>query len=114
MKKSVLGKLLISAVTIPLWFLNILPDIGHLPNHAGEIVEVTFRHSMFENVSRAMHPALAYAALALAAISLVTNAAALMFPKSKKWQTVGNIAFWAAIASFALLLLLASHVTYNY
>lgn len=116
MKKRTFGiaKMLLSAFTFPLWFLEMLPDSAHLPNQAGEIVEVVFWHSMFENCRRALHPALAYLAFAVAIASIVTNAVALKFPQNKKWQTVGTIAFWVAIALFAVLLLFASFVSYHY
>ena len=56
-------EIILSAITFPLWFIKMFVGIGHLPNQeTGEIVEVVFRHSMYENICDGAHPFLAYIA----------------------------------------------------
>ena len=62
MKKAILSivEIVLSVITFPLWFIKIFVGIGHLPDkETGEIVEVVFRHSMYENICDGAHPLLA-------------------------------------------------------
>ena len=119
MKKSIISisKVILSVATIPLWLVKIFVGVGHLPDeNTGEIVEVVFRHSMFENIGDLVHPALAYTAMVIALFSAAMNGLILRFvgelPQVVK--TIANIAFWVAMGTFLLLLLLASTVSRGY
>ncbi|MBE6897197.1 MAG: hypothetical protein E7477_08915 [Ruminococcaceae bacterium] len=117
MKKTVfcIVKILLSAATIPLWFVKIFKGVGHLPDKVtGEIVEVIFRHSMFENMRDGFNSIPAYASMAVAIAAVVLNIIALKYPDSKKIQTIGNIIFGATIGLFLIMLLLASSVGRGY
>ena len=116
MKKTVfcISKILLSAATIPLWFAKIFTGVGHLPDETGEIVEVIFRHSMFENMSDGFHSIFAYVSMAIAVAAVVLNIIALKYPESKKIRTIGNISFGATIGLFLIMLLLASSVGRGY
>ena len=116
MKKRIfsISKIVLSLATIPLWFVEMFIGVGHLPNQAGEIVEVIFRHSMLENVGDLVHPILAYISMAIAIVSAVINAIALKSPDSKGIKITANVAFGVAIGLFLILMLLASTVSRCY
>ena len=108
-------KIILSVATIPLWFVNMFVGVGHLPDQAtGEIVEVTFRHSMLENIGDLAHPIIAYIAMAVSAFSVVINAIAIKSPHSKGVKNTANVAFGIAIGLFLILFLLASTVSRGY
>jgi hypothetical protein len=117
MKKHIfsVSKIILSIVTILLWFIKMFVGVGHLPDQTtGEIVEVIFRHSMIENVGDLAHPILAYIAIAIVLASTVMNAFVLIFPNSKVIKITANVAFGAGIGLFLILLLLASTVARGY
>ena len=94
MKKNAFSviEIILSVATIPLWFIKIFTGSGLLPDkNTGEIVEVTFYHSMFENIADSIHPVLAYISIAIALISAVTNAIALKFSDNKAVCMVGEV-----------------------
>ena len=106
-----ISKIVLSAATIPLWFIKMFVGVGHLPDKAtGEIVEVIFRHSMLENVGDLAHPILAYIAIATAVVSVVMNSIALKAHDSKGVKVTANAVFWVTIGLFLILLLLGSTV----
>jgi len=115
MKSKILNivEIVLSAITLPLWFIKMFVGIGHLPNQEGEIVEVVFRHSMYENICGISHPVIAYIAMAAIIASIVLNAANLKL-SNRKLQTIGNVVFGAAIGVFIILLLYASTVHRGY
>ena len=106
-------EILLSAITFPLWFIKMFVDIGHLPNQAGEIVEVVFGHSMYENICDLSHPAVAYIAMAIVIVSIALNAVNLKLG-NKKLQTICNVVFLVAIGLFIILLLYATTVDRKY
>lgn len=108
-----IAEIVLSAITFPLWFIKMFVGIGHLPNAEGEIVEVIFRHSMYENICDATHHVLAYIAMAAVAASIILNIIDLKL-SNKKLQTLGNIVFWVAMGLFIILLLYASTVNRGY
>lgn len=110
-----ISKIILSAVTIPLWFVKVFVGVGHLPDKAtGEIVEVIFRHSMLENVGDLAHPILAYIAMTIAVFSAVINAIAFKSPDSKGFKITANAVFGMAIGLFLILMILASTVARGY
>lgn len=117
MKKNAFSviEIILSVATIPLWFIKIFTGSGLLPDkNTGEIVEVTFYHSMFENIADLAHPVLAYVSIAIALISAVTNAIALKFSDNKAVKVVANTAFFIATGLFLILLISASTVARGY
>ena len=116
MKNKILNivKIILSVVTFPLWFIKMFVGIGHLPNQeTGEIVEVVFRHSMYENICAGAHPFLAYIAMAIIIAPIILNVVNLKL-SNKKLQTISNIVFGVAIGLFIILLLFASTVARGY
>ena len=115
MKNKILciAEIFLSAVTFPLWFVKILVGIGHLPNQSGEIVEVVFRHSIYENICDGAHPFLAYMAMAILSSSIILNLVNLKL-KNKKLQLIGNIVFGVAMGLFLILALYASTIGRGY
>ena len=110
-----ISKIILSVVTIPLWFVKMFVGVGHLPDQAtGEIVEVIFRHSMFENIGDLAHPILAYSAMAIAVVSSVINAIALKYSNSKRIKIAANVTFGVAMGLFLILMLFASTVARDY
>ena len=107
-------EIVLAAITFPLWFIKMFAGVGHLPNkETGEIVEVVFRHSMYENICDGAHPFLAYMAMATILFAIILNVANLKL-NNKKLLIINNIAFGVAIGLFAILLLYASTVTRGY
>ena len=116
MKRKILNvvKIVLSAITFPLWFVKMFVGIGHLPNQeTGEIVEVVFRHSMYENICDGAHPFLAYTAMTITMSAIALNVLNLKL-SNKKIQTAGHIVFGIALGLFIILLLYASTVTRGY
>ena len=115
MKNKILNivEIVLSVITFPLWFIKMFVGIGHLPNQAGEIVEVVFRHSMYENICDGAHPFLAYIAMAVIVSAIALNIVNLKL-SNKKLQTISNIVFGMAIGLFIILLLYASTVARGY
>ena len=109
-----ISKITLSIATIPLWFVEMFVGIGHLPNRAGEIVEVTFRHSVYENIGDFVHPVVAYIMMTIAVVSAIINLTVLKSPDNKVIKTAGNVAFSVAIVLFLIFLLLASTVARGY
>lgn len=111
MKSKVLncGKILLSIIMLPLWFVDMFKGVGHLPDQdTGEIIEVVFRHSMFDNMSS---PVFAYLSIAMIIASVVLNVMVLKYPKMR---IAGNAVFGFAIGTFVILLLFASSVGRGY
>ena len=116
MKRSMraLVMIILVAATAPLCFANMYTGVGHLPDgETGEIVEVVFRHSLFETVCDGIHPSamILYAALALA--SIILSAVGLITDNGKV-QNVGRIAFWTVMVIFVFLLLIAATMGRGY
>lgn len=117
MKRRILciGKILLSVIAFPLWFIKMFKDVGHLPDQeTGEIIEIVFRHSMFENICAVSHPILAYISMAVIIVSVVFNVILFKYPDGKKLKTIGNTVFGIAIGLFIVLLLFASTVARGY
>ena len=107
-------EMILTVVTLPLWFIKMFVGIGHLPNQeSGEIVEVIFRHSMYENICDGAHPFLAYIAITIIITSIILSVLNLNL-SNKKLHTVSNIVFGVAIGLFIILLLYASTVSRGY
>lgn len=116
MKNKILNvvEILLSAITFPLWFIKMFIGVGHLPNQeTGKIVEVVFRHNMYENICDGTHPVLAYATMAISIAAIILNVVNLKL-SNKKLQTISNIIFGIAIGLFIILLLYASTVARGY
>ena len=116
MKNKILNivEIVLSAITFPLWFIKMFVGIGHLPNQeTGEIVEVVFRHSMYENICDGAHPFLAYIAMATIISEIALNIVNLKL-NNKKLQIINNIVFGVAMGLFLVLLLYASTVSRGY
>ena len=89
MKNKILNivEFVLSIVTFPLWFIKMFVGIGHLPNQeTGEIVEVVFRHSMYENICDGAHSVLAYIAMAIIIASIILKNYKPLAILSLGWQ----------------------------
>ena len=106
-------EIILSAITFPLWFVKMYVGIGHLPNRDGEIVEVVFRHSMYENICDGVHPFLVYIPMATIISVIALNVVNLKL-NSKKLQTISNIVFGVAMGLFIVLLLYTSTIHRGY
>ena len=106
-------KIILLSILFPFLFIKIFVGIGHLPNQDGDIVEVVFRHSMFENICDGAYPFLAYAVMAAMIFAIALNVANLKV-SNVKLKIVSDIVFGISIGSFFVLLLYASTVTRGY
>lgn len=104
-----ISKIVLSIGMIPLWFLDMFKGIGHLPNQkTGEIVEVVFWHTMFENTH---HPMLAYFSMTALLASAVLNVVVFKYPQIQK---LCNIVFVISVGVFLILYLFAASVNRGY
>ena len=115
MKNKILRivEIVLSALTFPLWFVKMFIGIGHLPNQTGEIVEVVFCHSMYENICAGAHPFFAYVAMFFSIFAIVLNVLSLGFEK-RTLRLIANIVFAVTIGLFVFLLLYASALGRGY
>lgn len=115
MKNKILNivELVLSVITLPLWFIKMFVGIGHLPNQSGEIVEVVFRHSMYENICDGAHPILIYISITITFFAIVLNGVNFKL-SNKNLQIINNIIFGVAIGLFIVLLLFATTLGRGY
>lgn len=85
MKKRILPitQTVINLALIPLFFINFIVGIGHLPDQNGNITQVRFYHSPFENLSDGGFGILIYITFSLILYSVLLSAACIMC-KNKK------------------------------
>ena len=120
MKKVVSGiaKIILSAIKIPLWFVGFFVDVGYLPDQNGNVHKSVFTHSMFENISDLLNPAIAYLAVTLSGVlaltSVITNAIAIVVSDNKKLRIISDIVFVVDVVFFLVLLLFASTIARGY
>ena len=115
MKKAILPiiKILISILTIPLWFIKFFVGVGHLPNETGEIVEVHFYHSMYENIND-MDLGILFFLSVIMVIGTVILSIITIKVSNRKLIKISNALFVITISSFLLFLLIASIVGRGY
>ena len=120
MKKIFFGiaKIILSAIIIPLWFIEFFVGIGYLPDRNGNVHKAVFTHNMFENISDLTNPAIAYIAVALSAMlalaSVIANVVAIKVSDNKKLRLISDIIFIVDVAFFLVLLLFASTIARGY
>ena len=116
MKKNILniGKICLSILTVPLWFIKFFVGIGHMPNvDTGKIEEVRFYHSMFENINDLDLGFLFYISIALVIATVVTSAINIK-NNDKRINTLSNVVAVITIISFIVFLVIASTVARGY
>ena len=106
-------KILTSLLTIPLWFIKFFVGVGHLPDETGEIVDVRFYHSMYENMNDMDLGLLFYLAVILALSSAILSIITIKV-SDKRLYKISNVVFIVTISSFLLFLLIASTVARGY
>ena len=110
-----ISKIMVSLSLVPMWFAKIFNGVGHLPDQVtGEVVEVIFRHSMFENICDGYNSIFAYVSIVLAVVAAIFNIIALKYRDSERIQKISNIVLGAAVGLFVIMLLLASSVGRGY
>lgn len=115
MKKHLfyVAKILLSAVTVPFWFLDIFVGGGFVVDiNTGELVHKTVYYNMYS----ALHnfPYLRFITIAMAVLSVITNVIAWKFSNGKAIKIVANVSFSVAATLFLVLLLLASTIPLDY
>lgn len=116
MKKTVLKivEIVISTITFPLWFIKMFVGIGHLPDQeTGEIIEVVFHHSMYENICDDESSFFIYMVMATIIFSIALNILNLKL-NNQKLQKISNIVFGITIGLFVILLIYASTIARGY
>lgn len=116
MKKIIIGlsKMILSLVQIPLWFIKLFHDVGHLPNaDTGEIDEVHFYHSMFENISDLDCSFFLYISIGLVVLSVSLTIVSII-KNNKKINLSSNMILIISIVSFIIFLIMASTVARGY
>lgn len=109
-----ISKIILSLITIPMWFVNFFHGVGHLPNaDTGEIEEVYFYHTMFENMNSVELSFMFYVSI-LVVIGSVVLAASSIKINGEKINKISNIVSIVTIVLFLLCLLVASTVARGY
>lgn len=109
-----LVKIILSLTTIPLWFVKFFHGVGHLPSKdTGEIVEVHFYHSMYENMISLGLSFLFYISIIVVVGSVVFSVLNIK-STDKKINKISNIIFVVTIVLFLLCLVVASTVARGY
>ena len=106
-------KILTSILTIPLWFIKFFVGVGHLPDDTGEIVEIHFYHSMYENINDMDLGLLFYIAVILCLSSAILSIITIKV-SDKRLYKISDVVFVISIALFLLFLLIASTVARGY
>lgn len=107
-------KITTSLLTIPLWFVKFFVGIGHLPDqNTGEIVEVHFYHSMYENINDLDLGILFYISIIIVLSSVVLSVITTRV-SNKKINIISNVFSVVTIVSFLLCLVVASTVARGY
>ena len=106
-----LSKIIVSIIQIPLWFIKIFKGVGHLPDsNTGEIKEVYFYHSMYENIKAIDFMVLFYVSMLLIIINIVLSI--LCFKKD--YSKLSNILSIIIICLFFVSFIITSSVGRGY
>ena len=109
-----ISKMILSLISIPLWFVKFFHGVGHLPSKdTGEIVEVHFYHSMFENMKSLELSFMFYVSVVVVIGSILFAALSIKI-NDKKINKISNIVSIVTIGLFLLCLLVASTVARGY
>ncbi|MBQ4111684.1 MAG: hypothetical protein IJD38_02695 [Clostridia bacterium] len=98
----------LSAGLIPLWFVKIFHDVGHLPSaeDPNKIVAVHFYFSMYDNMR--IFPFFIYLSIGLLTASAVATLIGICKPALPRIREVRKSLFWIAVPFFFLMLLCAA------
>ena len=109
-----ISKILLSLVTIPLWFVHFFYGSGLVmdPN-TNEIIEKVFKHTMFENMQTLDLSFMFYVSIVVVIGSILLAAISIKI-NDKKINKISNIVSIVTIGLFLLCLLVASTVARGY
>ena len=107
---------LLSALTVPLYFLPVFHGVGHLPSQENPdvIVQVDFYHSAYENLCAIDCAPLVYVYFALVAGTVACSVCSLLLPEKGRLKIASHVLFAVTVVCFAILFLLSSTVARGY
>ena len=110
------GKIFASVALIPAWFTKIFHGVGHLPDQSNpdNIVRVDYYHSMYENVLAETYAFLFPMSIGFISVTVILAIVGLIYPKSQKIWTAGNVLFLFTLFVFLISIILASTVERSY
>ena len=111
-------KIVISCITIPLYFVKLFRDTAMLPGMSenGESVvhKVYYYYSIFDKISREGMAFLIWGAIVVIVVSITLSALSMVFKENKALKVAGHVALGAAIIIFFVLLFVAASIRYGY
>ncbi len=116
MKNKILSfsQIIANLLCVPIYFINFIVGIGHLPTENGDIVEKKFYHSPFENLMDMECGWLMYASFALIAGSVIISIISLMKKENTKLRKTSLIVSVISVIFAALAILFFTTVGRGY
>ena len=116
--KAFIAEIVISCITIPLYFIKLFRDTAMLPGMSenGESVvhKVYYYYSIFDKISREGMAFLIWSAIIVVIVSVTLSAMSMVFKENKALKVAGHVAFGTAIVVFFVLLCVAASIRYGY
>ena len=110
-------KIIVSCITIPLYFINLFRQTAVLPGFSESGERVIYRsyyyYSVFYKINRAGMVYLIWVAIALIAVS-ITLSVLRIFNEKKALKIASYVAFGLSITIFFVLFIIASFIRYKY
>lgn len=116
MRKIILNvtKIILSIITIPLWFIHYLHDSGIVMEPTtNKLVEVVFKHNMFENMESLGCSFMFYVSIVVVIGSVVLSVISIK-TTDKKIHNISNIVSIITIVLFIICLIVSSTVDCKY
>ncbi len=106
-------QIVVNVSCIPLYFIEFIVGVGHLPVEGGGVVEKRFYHSPFEN----LHDECAwlfYLSLSMIAAAVLCSVIALVGKNRAKWRKVSLIVSVSSLVAAFLIILFSTTVARGY
>lgn len=123
MKRKFFGisKIVVSIVTIPMWFVKIFVQSSSWRDSAGNLNTSIHAHSMFDNIVELQFhivrnlrvPVFAYVTITLSVASALLSFAALRSSDNKKLFVISNVVFFFDVTIFLTLLFFTSLIVWR-
>ncbi len=111
MKNIILNvvKIILSLTTIPLWFVYFYHDKTSLPNDKGDLVDVVFKHNLYQNMDTLDLIYVFYVFIVIVIVSVVLSVISIKTP-DKRTKIISHIVSIITILFFLLCLGIGSTV----
>ncbi len=111
MKKIIFNfvKIILSLTTIPLWFVYFYHDKASLPNDKGNLVDVVFKHNLYQNMDALDLLFVFYVSIVIVIVSVVLSVISIK-TTDKRTKIISNIVSISTILFFLFCLGIGSTV----